>query len=66
MSWWRERPEILRDAVGAVPLALLVAVNQRTPDESSDNLRLIIYLLIAGTGLLFAVLVVAIVFLMMQ
>src|SRR6056297_2102369 len=35
MSWWRERPEILRDAVGAVPIALLVAVNQRTPDEAS-------------------------------
>jgi hypothetical protein len=32
MRWWRERPELLRDAIGAVPIALLVPVNQSTPD----------------------------------
>lgn len=35
MQWWRERSEILRDTVGGLPIALLVAVNQRTPEEAS-------------------------------
>jgi len=47
MRWWRERPEILRDAVGAVPIALLVAVNQRTPDEASVTQVVVTMLVIA-------------------
>jgi signal transduction histidine kinase len=47
MRWWRERPELLRDAVGAVPIALLVAVNQRTPDEASGTQVLVTMLVVA-------------------
>jgi signal transduction histidine kinase len=47
MSWWRERPEMLRDAIGAVPVALLVAVNQRTPDEASIPQVVVTMLVIA-------------------
>jgi signal transduction histidine kinase len=47
MRWWRERSEILRDAVGAVPIALLVAVNQRTPDEASVTQVIVTMLVVA-------------------
>jgi signal transduction histidine kinase len=47
MRWWREQPEILRDAIGAVPIALLVAVNQRTPDEASLGQVVVTMLVIA-------------------
>ena len=47
MSWWRRQPEILRDAVGAVPIALLVAVNQSTPDEASVTQVIITMLVVA-------------------
>ncbi|MFO7777151.1 MAG: sensor histidine kinase [Nitriliruptoraceae bacterium] len=47
MSWWREQPELLRDAVGAVPIALLVAVNQSTPEEASVTQVIVTMLVVA-------------------
>jgi signal transduction histidine kinase len=48
MRWWRERPELLRDAVGAVPIALLVAVNQSTPEEASLAQVIVTMLVVAA------------------
>jgi signal transduction histidine kinase len=47
MRWWREQPEILRDAVGALPIALLVPVNQSTPDEASVAQVIVTMLVVA-------------------
>jgi signal transduction histidine kinase len=47
MRWWRERPELLRDAIGAVPIALLVPVNQSTPDEASVTQVIVTMLVVA-------------------
>lgn len=46
-SWWRAQPEVLRDAVGAVPIALLIAVNQSTPEEASTTQVVVTMLVVA-------------------
>lgn len=48
MQWWTQRSEILRDAVGGLPIALLVAVNQRTPEEASSAQVVVTILVIAA------------------
>jgi len=47
VRWWRQQPEVLRDAVGAVPVALLVAVNQSTPEEASLTQVIVTMLVVA-------------------
>ena len=46
-SWWWALPEVLRDAVGAVPIALLIAVNQSTPEEASTAQVVVTMLVVA-------------------
>lgn len=50
VRWWRAQPEMLRDAIGGVPVALLVAVNQSTPEEASVT-QVLVTMVVIGVAL---------------
>ena len=53
MTWWKQRPEILRDAVGAVPIVLVFIVAQQIYGDGGPILRAIAIVLVMGLALSF-------------
>jgi len=53
MDWWRRRPEILRDAVGAVPIVLVFVVAQQIYGDGGHIVRAIAIVLVMGVSLTF-------------
>jgi signal transduction histidine kinase len=53
MGWWKRRPEIVRDAVGAVPFVLVFIVAQQIYGDGGPILRAIVIVLVMGLALTF-------------
>lgn len=53
MSWWKRRPEVVRDAVGAVPIVLVFIVAQQIYGDGGPILRAIAIVLVMGLALSF-------------
>lgn len=53
MEWWKQRPEIVRDAVGAVPIVLVFVVAQQIYGDGGPILRAIAIVLVMGLALSF-------------
>ncbi len=53
MSWWKRRPEIVRDAVGAVPIVLVFIVAQQIYGDGGPVIRAIAIVLVMGLALTF-------------